>query len=59
MKNQIHPTAIVDEGAKIGEDTFIWHWTHVCGGASIGKGVSLGQNLFLGNNVKIGHKCKI
>ena len=59
MKNQIHPTAIVDDGAQIGEDTFIWHWTHVCGGASIGKGVSLGQNVFVGNNVMIGDKCKI
>ncbi len=59
MKNQIHPTAIVDDGAQIGEDTFIWHWTHVCGGASIGKGASLGQNVFVGNNVKIGDKCKI
>ena len=59
MKNQIHPTAIVDDGAQIGEDTFIWHWTHVCGGASIGKRATLGQNVFVGNNVKIGDKCKI
>jgi len=30
MKNQIHPTAIVDGGTQIGEDTFIWLRTNVC-----------------------------
>ena len=59
MKNKIHPTAIIDEGAIVGHGTFIWHWTHVCAGASIGKDVTLGQNVFVGNNVKIGDKCKI
>ena len=55
----IHPTAIVDEGAQIGEDSRVWHWVHVCGGAQIGKGVSLGQNVFVGNKVIIGDKCKV
>jgi UDP-2-acetamido-3-amino-2,3-dideoxy-glucuronate N-acetyltransferase len=55
----IHPTAIVDEGAQIGEASRIWHWVHVCGGARIGKGVSLGQNVFVGNKVVIGDHCKI
>jgi UDP-2-acetamido-3-amino-2,3-dideoxy-glucuronate N-acetyltransferase len=56
---RIHPSAIVDEGAKIGEGTRIWHWAHVCGGAKIGSGVSLGQNVFIGNKVIIGDNCKI
>jgi UDP-2-acetamido-3-amino-2,3-dideoxy-glucuronate N-acetyltransferase len=55
----IHPTAIVDDGAQIGEGSRIWHWVHVCGGAKIGKGVSLGQNVFVGNKVVIGDYCKI
>lgn len=55
----VHPTAIVDEGAQIGEGSRIWHWVHVCGGAQIGKGVSLGQNVFVGNKVVIGDRCKI
>ncbi len=59
MRKKIHPTAIIDDGAKIGDDTKIWHWAHVCGEAIIGKGVSLGQNVFVGNNVKIGDRCKI
>jgi UDP-2-acetamido-3-amino-2,3-dideoxy-glucuronate N-acetyltransferase len=55
----IHPTAIIDDGAQIGEGSRIWHWVHVCGGARIGQGVSLGQNVFVGNKVSIGDRCKI
>jgi UDP-2-acetamido-3-amino-2,3-dideoxy-glucuronate N-acetyltransferase len=54
-----HETAIVDQGAQIGNDSKVWHWTHVCSGARIGEGVSLGQNVFVGNRVVIGHRCKI
>lgn len=59
MSTMIHPSAIVDEGAKIGEGARVWHWVHVCAGAEIGAGVSLGQNVFVGNKVKIGNHCKI
>jgi UDP-2-acetamido-3-amino-2,3-dideoxy-glucuronate N-acetyltransferase len=55
----IHPSAIVDEGAQVGEGSRIWHFVHVCGGAKIGKGVSLGQNVFVGNKVTIGDNCKV
>lgn len=54
-----HPSAIVDDGAQIGDDSRVWHFVHVCGGAKIGKGVSLGQNVFVGNRVEIGDRCKI
>ncbi len=54
-----HPTAIVDEGAVIGDGSRVWHFVHVCGGARIGAGVSLGQNVFVGNEVVIGDRCKI
>jgi UDP-2-acetamido-3-amino-2,3-dideoxy-glucuronate N-acetyltransferase len=54
-----HPSAIVDEGARIGEGSRVWHFVHVCGGAQIGRGVSLGQNVFVGNRVVIGDHCKI
>ena len=55
----IHPSAIVDEGAQIGEGSRVWHFVHVCAGARIGSGVSLGQNVFVGNKVVIGDRCKI
>lgn len=55
----VHPSAIVDDGAQIGEGSRVWHFVHVCAGARIGKGVSLGQNVFVGNKVSIGDRCKI
>tara|TARA_B100000989_G_scaffold145077_1_gene108115 strand:- start:37703 stop:38281 length:579 start_codon:yes stop_codon:yes gene_type:complete len=59
MKYQVHETAIIDDGAKIGDRSKIWQWVHVCGGAKIGSEVSLGQNVYIGNNVIIGNQCKI
>ncbi|MEM7562068.1 MAG: acyltransferase [Pseudomonadota bacterium] len=59
MKFFVHETAIVDEGAVVGDGSRIWHWVHVCAEARIGKGVSLGQNVFVGNQVVIGDHCKI
>jgi len=59
MTTTIHPSAIVDEGAQIGEGSRVWHFVHVCGGAKIGQGVSLGQNVFVGNQVTIGDRCKV
>lgn len=55
----VHPTAIIDDGASIGDDSRVWHFVHVCGGARIGNGVSLGQNVFVGNRVSIGDHCKV
>lgn len=59
MNYQVHETAIVDEGAQIGNATAIWHWVHVCSGAIIGEHCSLGQNVFVGNKVVIGNNVKI
>lgn len=54
-----HETAIVDEGATIGEGTRIWHWVHVCGGARIGERCSFGQNVFIASRVRIGDNVRI
>lgn len=59
MDYTVHPSAIVDEGARIGKGSRIWHFVHVCGGAQIGDNVSLGQNVFVGNRVVIGNGCKV
>lgn len=59
MTYQLHPTAIVDDGARIGAGSRVWHFVHVCGEAEIGENVSLGQNVFVANRVKIGNNCKI
>ena len=54
-----HKTAIVDDGARIGAGTRIWHFSHISKGARIGAGCTLGQNVFVAPNVKIGSHCKI
>jgi len=59
MTAKIHPTAIVDDGAKIGDKTAIWHWVHVSSDVQIGDGCSLGQNVFVANGVRIGNQVRI
>ncbi|MDP3171788.1 MAG: acyltransferase [Polaromonas sp.] len=59
MSYTAHPSAIIDEGAQIGDGSRIWHWVHICAAARIGRGCSFGQNVFVGNRVVIGDNCKI
>ena len=54
-----HESAYVDENCEIGDDTKIWHFSHIQSGSKIGKNCSLGQNVNVGNNVSIGDNCKI
>ena len=55
----IHNTAIIDDKVSIGQNVFIWHFSHVMSGSSIGENSILGQNVMIGNNVRIGKGCKI
>ena len=56
---KIHPSAVVDEGAIIGEGTVIWHFSHICAGAVIGKSCSLGQNVLVADNASLGNNVKV
>lgn len=55
----IHPLAVVDEGASIGDGTRVWHWAHICSQARIGGDCSFGQNVYVGNDVVIGNNVKV
>jgi len=59
MSATVHPSAIIDTGAVLGDGTRVWHFAHVSAGARIGAGCSLGQNVFVGNDVIIGDNVKI
>ena len=63
MKNKdfiyIHPSAIVDEGVKVGKYSKIWHLVHICEGANIGESCILGQNVYVAGRAKIGNNVKI
>lgn len=54
-----HPSAIVDDGAQLGDNTKVWHFSHVSAGARIGADCSLGQGVYVGNDVTIGRNVKI
>jgi UDP-2-acetamido-3-amino-2,3-dideoxy-glucuronate N-acetyltransferase len=54
-----HETAIVDDGCQIGENTRIWHFSHIVRGSVIGRNCTIGQNVMIGPDVLIGNGCKI
>lgn len=55
----VHPSSFIDEGVEIGENTKIWHFSHIQKGAKIGKNCSFGQNVNVSNNVVIGNFVKV
>ncbi len=60
-----HETAVIDSDCTIGEDTKIWHFSHIMSNSSIGKKCNIGQNVvispsvILGNNVKVQNNVSI
>ena len=55
----VHPSSFIDEGVEIGENTKIWHFSHIQKGAKIGKNCSFGKNVNVSNNVVIGNFVKV
>ena len=54
-----HESAYIDNNVTIGENTKIWHFSHIQSGAIIGNHCTIGQNVNIGNNVRIGSNVKI
>ncbi|WP_428505491.1 acyltransferase [Roseateles sp.] len=54
-----HESAIVDDGAELGEGTKVWHFAHVSPGARIGARCALGQGVYVGNDVRIGDNVRV
>lgn len=54
-----HESAYVDDGARIGSGTKIWHFCHVMKGAIVGERCILGQNVNVDGGVVIGNNVKI
>lgn len=55
----IHETAVVDNGAHIGDGTKIWHFSHVMQGCEIGENCIIGQNVFIASKVILGNRVKV
>lgn len=54
-----HESAYIDEGCTIGDDTKIWHFSHIMSGCKIGNSCNIGQNVVISPNVVIGDNVKI
>ena len=60
-----HPTAVIDDNVKIGNESKIWHFSHIMSNSTIGIGCNIGQNVVvspyveLGNNVKVQNNVSI
>jgi UDP-2-acetamido-3-amino-2,3-dideoxy-glucuronate N-acetyltransferase len=59
VEPQIHPTAVVDDGAQVGPGARVWHFCHIMTGARVGRDCVLGQNVFIGRGVEIGDGSKV
>ena len=55
----IHDSSYVDKNVIIGNNSKVWHFSHIQSGAIIGHDCTLGQNVNISNNVKIGNFVKI
>lgn len=55
----VHESSYVDDGAEIGADTRIWHFSHIMRGAKIGERCVLGQNVNVAGEVVIGNNVKV
>jgi UDP-2-acetamido-3-amino-2,3-dideoxy-glucuronate N-acetyltransferase len=54
-----HETAVIDTGCSIGDNTKIWHFSHIMSGCSIGFKCNIGQNVVISDGVKLGNNVKI
>ena len=59
MRYFAHETAVVDQGCNIGENTRIWHFSHIMPGCVIGANCNIGQNVVISPEVVLGNNVKI
>ena len=55
----VHESSYIDDNVVIGNDTKIWHFSHVQKDTKIGVGCTIGQNVNIASNVNVGNYVKI
>jgi len=55
----IHETAVIDDHVSVGEETRVWHFSHIMKNSTVGRGCNIGQNVVIGPDVTVGDNCKI
>lgn len=59
MSARIHPTALVEEGVRIGDGTSVWDNVHIRRNARIGEQCIIGEKSYIAYDVVIGNRVKI
>lgn len=54
-----HESAVIDDGAVIGDGTKIWHFSHIMAGSRIGRKCNFGQNVVVSPGCEIGDNVKV
>src|ERR1700755_1287156 len=54
-----HETAVIDDGAEIGDGVKIWHFSHIMTNSKIGDGCNIGQNVVVSPEVILGKNVKV
>jgi len=54
-----HETAVIDEGCLIGENTKIWHFSHLMTNCVVGENCNIGQNVVISPDVILGSNVKV
>lgn len=59
LRSFVHPTAVVDQGALLGQGTKVWHFSHIMPGAVLKEKCNIGQNVYIGGKAKLGRNVKV
>lgn len=58
-KYTAHPSAVIDEGCKIGKGSKIWHFSHIMPNCTLGENCNIGQNVVISPEVVLGKNVKV
>jgi UDP-2-acetamido-3-amino-2,3-dideoxy-glucuronate N-acetyltransferase len=56
---RIHPSAEVEEGARVGVGTTVWQLAHIRITAVVGAGCTIGRGVFIDEDVVLGDRVKV
>ena len=54
-----HPSSVVEDGARLGAGTRVWHFAHVRKGAVVGRDCIIGKDVYVDTEVVLGDGCKV
>src|SRR5881275_2482390 len=58
-ETRIHPTAIIEDGVRIGRGSAVWDNVHIRHGATLGEECIVGEKTYIAYGVRVGNRVKI